>query len=216
MLPAIIGGGAAIAGALIGAHGQSQTNAANAQEAQRNRDFQERMRSTQYQTAVDDMRKAGLNPALAYQQGGAGNVSGSTAQFQNPAADAGGSAARAIQTFQDMRRTASEIDKIQAEAENVRTNTQLQNQQTLLANIEKLVRHRTAGDAIFKIQQESKQSASSAAEAAASAQIRQLAIPEAQAVAAFYRSIMGKASPYINSGKAVAGGISQLLKLMRN
>lgn len=38
--------------------------------------FQERMRSTQYQTATDDMQKAGLNPMLAYQQGGAGTPAG--------------------------------------------------------------------------------------------------------------------------------------------
>ena len=64
--------------------GASSANAANAEEAQKNRDFQERMRSTQYQTAVQDMKAAGLNPMLAYQNGGAGNVSGAvSAPFQN-------------------------------------------------------------------------------------------------------------------------------------
>ena len=33
-------------------------NAASAEQAQKQMDFQERMRSTQYQTAVDDMKKA--------------------------------------------------------------------------------------------------------------------------------------------------------------
>lgn len=98
MLPAI----ASIGGSLIEAFGQGQTNVANARQAQQNRDFQERMSNTQYQRATADMRAAGLNPALAYQQGGAGTPTGSTAQIQNPAAGAGGTAKAAAQTFNEV------------------------------------------------------------------------------------------------------------------
>lgn len=38
----------------------------SAQEASKLRDWQERMRATQYQTSVNDMKNAGLNPAMAY------------------------------------------------------------------------------------------------------------------------------------------------------
>lgn len=85
--------GAVIAG--VGANSAHQANKANenimgsanefnSAEAMYNREFQATMRATQYQTAVNDMALAGLNPMLAYHNGGAGTPSGSAASSVSP------------------------------------------------------------------------------------------------------------------------------------
>lgn len=62
----------------------------NAAEAQKNRDFQQENSNTAYRRATADLQAAGLNPMLAYSQGGASTPSGasatsSAAQIQTPA-----------------------------------------------------------------------------------------------------------------------------------
>lgn len=49
----------------------------NSAEALTNREWQEHMSSTAYQRAVEDMKKAGLNPILAFSNGGASTPGGS-------------------------------------------------------------------------------------------------------------------------------------------
>lgn len=119
MIPALIGAGAAIASGGIGALGQSSANKANLRIAREQMKFQERMRGSAYQAAVKDLQLAGLNPALAYQQGGASTPSGASAQMENAAAPLAAGATSAGQAYmmgQQMRLQSAQADKTAAEA----------------------------------------------------------------------------------------------------
>lgn len=63
-------------GAALGAAGGLLQNDQASDEASWNRDWQEHMSNTAWQRAVMDMKSAGLNPMLAYSQGGASTPSG--------------------------------------------------------------------------------------------------------------------------------------------
>lgn len=58
----------------------------NSAEAQKNRDFQEYMSNTSFQRMIADIEKAGYNPWLALNSGGAAMASGSTASSSGSSA----------------------------------------------------------------------------------------------------------------------------------
>lgn len=108
-----------LGGGLIGGvgsyFGQQSANQATAEMAKDQMAFQERMRETSYQTAVNDMKKAGLNPMLAYQQGGAGNQPGAAAQMQNAIGAGVSSAQEGISKYQQLQNLHSQQELIHAQ-----------------------------------------------------------------------------------------------------
>lgn len=134
--PGIDWGGVAssVIPAFMGYLGQRQTNAANAQQAQQQMDFQREQTSTSYQRGVEDMQKAGLNPMLAYSQGGAASGGGAQATMGNEAQAGMSSAVQALMTRQQLAQMAAQVENIQADTSNKEqqtTNLQSENLYTL-------------------------------------------------------------------------------------
>lgn len=112
--------------------GQQVSNAQNAEQAQLNRDFQERMSSTSYQRGVKDMEAAGLNPMLAYSQGGAstpaGGIGNPMQNVQEKGVQAKTSAAQAEQAMAQTAVLFNTAEKTKAETRNVEEDTRLKEQ----------------------------------------------------------------------------------------
>lgn len=113
-------------GSIFGAAGQSSANRANIAQSREQMDFQREMSNTSYQRGVKDLRKAGLNPMLAYTQGGASTPSGTKADIGNVAKagiEAASSAAAITNTRSQTELNEKTAQKVAAETSEIEART---------------------------------------------------------------------------------------------
>lgn len=108
--------GAAIAGA-AGLVGGVMKNQGSVAQSDRQRTWESEMRDTQYQTAVRDMKAAGLNPMLAYSQGGAGTPASGMAQIEDVVSPAVNSAVSTYQAGIAAQQQKQQIEQSKAQTE---------------------------------------------------------------------------------------------------
>lgn len=128
-------GGSLLSG-ILSSNAQEDANEKNLQLGREQMSFQERMSGTAYQRAMNDMKKAGLNPMLASQVGGATTPSGAMPQVQNKVAAGVGSATQAMQTMQ----AAQQIKQSKAQEDELRSTIDKIRSETLDRNLNTAVR----------------------------------------------------------------------------
>lgn len=128
MFPALIAAAGSLAGGLT-------DTLVNVNQARINRQFQLGMSSTAYQRAMADMKAAGLNPMLAYQQGGASTSGGATASGEMR--EAGRGVSSAAQMMLDQRRVNNETKVADAQEKKLsaETITELKKPELVMAQI---------------------------------------------------------------------------------
>lgn len=211
--------------AAIGFMGGERASSLDRREAARNRDFQagqaginrgfqERMRNTEWQAAVSDMKAAGINPAVAYSRGGASSPGGSMpgGATAAPARDSVASAQQSLMFKKNMELLTQQIDKTRGEASAVSSDANIKFVDQQMANARYQYYFGQNGVPTPALKQlldsEFSSSLASSARSVSDAELSRLSIPERKAVASMFETL--GASP-----KMLQVAMPFILQLMR-
>lgn len=187
---ALIAGGASLLGG-------AWSNATNLGESKRARQWSATMAGSAYQRAVIDMRAAGINPMLAFQQGGAQTPGAATAQVQDaisPAVSSAQHARRLHEELNTMRDQQALLHSERLKKDQERL-TEVEFTQPLIAAQTRESEARTAADNVNRL-------------------LREFEIPSAQAAARAASGRFGTATGYIQRLRESlfgGGGVGSLI-----
>lgn len=222
--------------AVAGWYGQKATNSAQVAAAREQMDFQNQQSSTSYQRGIADMKAAGLNPMLAYSQGGASSGGGAQATIGNEMGAGMASAQQVAMTRAQLEQLNAQTGLTDATADKTRqdeklsradtvlratqntqgtTQTQLMENQARQVALQNFITEETKGAQINLAHSAAKVREYEATKEKWNSMIQQEKHPEAKAYGDFYRTPYGKSYPYLEKTGAIANSASSVFHKLK-